>query len=66
MFDFIRSLEPTYISKNVEYDKTSADGRMFNNSILYCEGAHIRKSYSRNIRHLHILLHDFASRDIIK
>lgn len=21
MFDFIRSLEPTYISKNVEYDK---------------------------------------------
>ena len=26
----------------------------------------IRKSYSRNIRHLHILLHDFASRDIIK
>jgi hemolysin III len=40
MFDFIRSLEPTYISKNVEYDKTSTDGRMFNNIILYCEGAH--------------------------
>ena len=29
MFDFIRSLEPSYISKNVEYEKECADGRMF-------------------------------------
>ena len=40
MFDFIRSLEPSYIYKNVEYEKECADGRMFNNCLLYCEGAY--------------------------
>jgi len=40
MLDFFRSIEPTYISKNVEYDKECSDGRMFNNCLLYCEGAH--------------------------
>lgn len=44
MEDFFRSIEPEYISKNVKYEdeaETAAkDGRMFNNSKLYCEGAH--------------------------
>ena len=40
MQDFFRSIEPTYISKNVEYEKKCDDGRMFNNCLLYCEGAH--------------------------
>jgi predicted membrane channel-forming protein YqfA (hemolysin III family) len=37
-------LEPAYITKNVVYDENDPlckkDGRMFNNCILYCEGAH--------------------------
>lgn len=40
MQDFLRSIEPAFIQKNVEYDKECADGRMFNNCLLYCEGAH--------------------------
>lgn len=44
MTDFFRSLEPDYIKKNVAYDEAATtaknDGRIFNNSKLYCEGAH--------------------------
>jgi hemolysin III len=40
MQDFFRSLEPPFIQKNVDYEKDCSDGRMFNNCLLYCEGAH--------------------------
>jgi len=46
MEDFVRSLEPEYISKHVKYEDTpeyetaAKDGRLFNDGKLYCEGAH--------------------------
>jgi predicted membrane channel-forming protein YqfA (hemolysin III family) len=41
MTSWFRNIEPSYISKNVVYDDIppKQDGRMFNNCLLYCEGA---------------------------